>query len=455
MSLYSLPDLVKIAQALKERFSPAASFRPEEGDLVFVAQVLKDLAANLEKCAQEEQTLFKIMERINAGLKLDQVLDYAYDTLRQVIPYDRIGFSLLEADGRTIRSVWVRSDGADIKLEVGYTASLKGSSLQKIIETGKPRIINDLDLYLKEHPSSESTQLICLEGVRSSLSCPLIALGKPIGFIFFSSRKFGTYRDVHVDIFQQIAGQLALTAEKSRLYQRLLELDELKNKFLGIAAHDLRSPITVIKGNLDLISDGILGNVVPTQKEAIERMQVYCQKMLALINEFLDISAIESGKVTLRLEVVDSVSYLEKAFQFQQLLAKAKGIQLAMDIPPGLSRVNVDPDRIDQVINNLVSNAIKFSRPGTVITLSAQRKDETVKVSIRDQGQGIPQDELAKLFSYYSRVSVKPTAGETSTGFGLAICKRLVEAHGGQIDVESEVGRGTTFSFTLPIAAGS
>ena len=188
-----------------------------------LGRALVQLGATLERKFAEANALIRLGEKISSGLLLEEVLDQIFDSFRSIIPYDRIGCSMLEDEGRTVRAVWARSLGADTKLGVGYSAPLAGSSLSQIIETGRPRILNDLEQYLREHPGSHSTRLVVYEGVRSSLTCPLVAEGKRVGFVFFSSTEPNTYSDAHVDLLMQIAGQLSFILEKGRLYQELLQ----------------------------------------------------------------------------------------------------------------------------------------------------------------------------------------------------------------------------------------
>ena len=227
--------------------------REGEDDVAALGCALADLGTALEARFEELNTLSKVTEKINAGLVLDDVLNYVFESFWPIIPYDRIGFSLLELNGTVVRARWVRSDAPDTKITRGYSAPLQGSSLQKILETGQPRILNDLRQYLSEHPASESTRLIVEEGMRSSLTCPLIAVGKPIGFMFFSSMELNTFKDAHVEIFLEIAGQLSLIVEKARLYE---ELHQLNNKLLGMAAHDLQTHLGIMKAHLDLFLGG-------------------------------------------------------------------------------------------------------------------------------------------------------------------------------------------------------
>jgi signal transduction histidine kinase len=400
---------------------------------------------------KELKTLLSITHQINAGLTVEEVLDYVYKTLHAIIPYDRIGFSLLEENDTLLRAYWARSKASEVKIGKGYSAAMKGSSLEKVLQTREPRILNDLEAYLKDHPDSKSTKDIVAEGMRSSLTCPLIASGKPIGFLFFSSGEPSRYQNAHVELFQEIAGQLALTLEKSRLYEQVVRFNDLKNKFLGIAAHDLRSPIAVIKGYADLFTNGLMGDLDADQKASIRAIAGLCDKMLALINDLLDVSTIESGHLTIETREVDPGVYLAEVHKNNAFIAKSKSIELVLEIPETLPKVWMDPCRIDQVINNLITNAIKFSASKSRIVLRAVLSEGAVAISVTDQGQGIPRAEMSKMFQYFSRTTVLPTAGEKSTGLGLAIAKRMVEAHGGKIGVESEPGKGSTFTFTLPL----
>ncbi|MHC4406176.1 MAG: PP2C family protein-serine/threonine phosphatase [Planctomycetota bacterium] len=182
----------------------------------------QELIDQLRQREGEFLTLMRVTERVSQGVMLPQVLESLYDEMRKIIPYNRIGCSLIDQDRGVVVAHWASSDRA-IRLKKGYEAHLAGSSLERIIETMQPRIINDLEAYLAEHPDSRSTRLIVKEGMRSSLTCPLIIQGKPVGFVFFTSAEKNTYSNVHVTFFQQIAGQLSTMVEKGRLYSELAE----------------------------------------------------------------------------------------------------------------------------------------------------------------------------------------------------------------------------------------
>jgi len=416
-----------------------------------LAESIQHASASFEKKYRRQRLLNSITEYINNGLTLNDILDYVYNSFQEIIPYDRIGIALIEEEEKLIKVCCVRSKATVIKINRGYSAPIEGSSLAAIIESGQPRIINDLEIYLKNHPDSVSTRLILEEGMRSSLTCPLISSRKPAGFIFFSSMQVDTYKDLHIDIFLEIARQLSVIFEKSRMYEELIQLNELKNKFLGIAAHDLRSPIGVIKNFIILFLNGYIGEIDEKQHKVLMTMDKNCDRMLNLIHNLLDFSAIESGKLDLKLEQLDLHKFFHTYQSMTKSLAEKKQIELKMDIEADLPNITVDSNRIMQVLDNLVTNAIKFSYPNTTVTISARKQDESVKISVADQGQGIPENEISKIFKEFSKTSVKPTGGEKSTGLGLAIVRRIIEAHNGTIDVDSTVGKGTTFTITLPI----
>lgn len=231
-----IPKLVEAAEALRDgRYGVDVPGSGAPDDVGRLGTAIRDLSLSLERRFREIGELDAIARRVNSGLLLDDVLDDFYREARDIFPYDRIGFSLLEEDGRLVRARWARSELGPLLLGQGYAARLEGSSLETILRTGRPRILNDLAAYLEAKPDSESTRLVVQEGVRSSLTCPLVANGVPIGFLFFSSRHVGAYRDAHVEAYQRIASQLSVIVEKGRLISELSEQKaalEVRNRFI-------------------------------------------------------------------------------------------------------------------------------------------------------------------------------------------------------------------------------
>jgi signal transduction histidine kinase len=421
-------------------------------ELAQLGSALDELARSLERRFDEIKTLINITMQINSGMLLDEVLNSVYESFRPIIPYNRIGCALIEENGKLLRAHWARSDALDLHITKGYSATLEGSSLQTIMDTGQPRIINNLEQYLVEHPDSDSTQRMVKEGIRSSLTCPLKANGKPIGFLFFSSKKPDTYAKIHEDLFVEIASQLSTIVEKSRYLQQLIELNELKNRFLGMAAHDLRNPLSTIKGYIELFLTDVLGELSSDQREVLNDMNQASDTMLGLINDLLDVTAIETGNLQLNRQPVKIDELFQNVQSSLRILANAKSIEVKLNLPISIPIIYIDQSRMKQVLTNLITNAIKYSFSHTVILLSVRVFDKEIWISVKDQGQGIPVNEMNRLFKDFSRTSVKPTAGEKSIGLGLAITRRIIEAHGGIIWVDSEIGKGSTFTFSIPIS---
>jgi hypothetical protein len=263
--------------------------------------------------------------------------------------------------------------------------------------------------------------------------------------------KSDTYIKAHQDIFIQIANQLSTIVEKSRYLQQLLELNELKNRFLGMAAHDLRNPLSTLKGFLGLFLTGVLGQLTDDQREVLVDMNQTSDIMLGLINDLLDITAIETGNLQVKRQPTTISQFLGAIQASLRVLANSKFIEIKLDLPESIPVLYIDQARIKQVLTNLITNAVKYSYAHTFILLRVKVYENEVWIAVKDQGQGIPIEEMKHLFKDFSRTSVKPTAGEKSIGLGLAITRRIVEAHGGIIWVDSEIGKGSTFTFSLPM----
>ncbi|MBZ0155715.1 MAG: hybrid sensor histidine kinase/response regulator [Alphaproteobacteria bacterium] len=255
----------------------------------------------------------------------------------------------------------------------------------------------------------------------------------------------------------QLMRDLALkNSELEKSNGELLALNALKNKFLGIAAHDLRNPLTSIRGLSEILIGETFGPLTEEQKEYLTIINTTSDEMLSLVNDLLDVSVIESGKLELLIAPRSLKEVIEERIRMNTVVAERKGISLQSGLagPDEVPDILFDAHRIAQVIDNLVGNAIKFSPPGSSLLISLAREGNAAKVSVCDEGPGIPPEERSKLFGEFQKLSVQPTGGERSTGLGLAIVKKIVDAHRGSLSVESQVGSGSTFSFFLPLDSG-
>lgn len=254
---------------------------------------------------------------------------------------------------------------------------------------------------------------------------------------------------------QRDAGMRALRESQQQLLQAntaLTETNQKLNQFVGMASHDLRNPLSVILGLAKLLLRE--GQAVPPtdqQRRALASIQSSADFMLRLVNNLLDVSRIEAGELHLERRSTDLAALVAENISLNRFLAEEKHINIVLDTERDLPRLDIDPDKIEQVLNNLISNALKFSDPETTVRVQLKREAETVQLIVSDQGAGIPPAELDKLFKPFGRTSVRSTRGEKSTGLGLVISKQVVDGHGGRIVVQSEVGRGTTMTVILPL----
>jgi signal transduction histidine kinase len=261
-------------------------------------------------------------------------------------------------------------------------------------------------------------------------------------------------RDRDADVYEKMMhlnSELAtLQRELAKKNVELERANQLKDQFLGMAAHDLRNPIGAIRSFSMLLLDADFPLSPERQRDLLRRIKGSSEFMLALINDLLDLSAIESGQVRIDARDVDIARLVRENVELNRVLAKDKQIDIRVEIAPDVPHIIADAFKIEQVLNNLLSNAVKFSSPGTVVRVGVRAEDRGVWLAVADEGPGIPAGELATLFRPFQRATPRATAGERSTGLGLAIVKRIVDRHGGRLSSDSEVGRGTTFSVWLP-----
>lgn len=240
------------------------------------------------------------------------------------------------------------------------------------------------------------------------------------------------------------------------------EIDRMKSEFISTTSHELRTPLAAIKESIMLILDGVVGETTEEQIRFLTIAKRNIERLMALINDMLDISKIETGKIEIKKKPCDVAEVIDGVMSSMQFLAKENNLKLKSDVPAGLPPVNFDPDRITQVLVNLIGNAIKFTPAGGSVTVGSRksgvrsqdskpRTSNFIEISVIDTGVGIDAKDMSKLFTRFGQLDSSLTRKPGGTGLGLAICKDLIRMHGGEIWVESEAGKGSKFVFTLPI----
>lgn len=234
------------------------------------------------------------------------------------------------------------------------------------------------------------------------------------------------------------------------LFRKLKEVDQMKTDFLSVATHELRSPMTVIRGAIDNVIDGVFGDIPQDAKESLEQATMQTDRLSSLVSDLLNVSRIEQGKISYNIQPVNPREVIDLVVRQYKPNAEQKGLELVYKEPSEPHTINVDKSRLQEIITNLVDNAIKYSESGSV-TVSETVEKDVLEIKVRDTGIGMSAEERERLFSRFYRVKNEQTASISGTGLGLWIIKQYIEQMGGQISVDSLKGEGTEFSVRFPL----
>jgi signal transduction histidine kinase len=288
---------------------------------------------------------------------------------------------------------------------------------------------------------------------------PLIVRQRLVGVLDVQDNRPARFTQADVDTYSVLAGQIAVALDNARLFEelqrtadRLRELDRLKSEFLANMSHELRTPLNSILGYAELLLLGLNGQLDPETLQDIQTIYDNGQQLLGLINDILDLAKIEAGHMHLDLIPIDVDALLNEVKTANAVQVLSKSIQLHVDVAPGLPPVLADRLRLMQVLNNLVSNAVKFTNEGDVWLKGYRAPDGRICLAVADSGIGIAEQDVAAIFDKFSQVDGSFTRRARGTGLGLAITQHLVEMHDGTIDVESDLGTGSVFTVRLPAA---
>jgi len=235
--------------------------------------------------------------------------------------------------------------------------------------------------------------------------------------------------------------------------EKLKEYNELKDEFVSIISHELRTPLSIIQSSITLILDGITGEVADEQREILTMALDGSKWLTEIITSLLNLSRIETGKIKLQKEIVDICTIIKETVSEYKHLAQEKVLSLDYMLPEYNIDICLDPDRIRECLVNLISNSIKFTQEGGQIRVTCTKMDNEVQVGIQDSGVGISEKDMTRLFDKFAQFNRKAGSGDNGTGLGLSITKKLVEMHGGRINVESEIDKGATFTVSLPLTS--
>ncbi|MBI3317947.1 MAG: GAF domain-containing protein [Candidatus Omnitrophica bacterium] len=275
----------------------------------------------------------------------------------------------------------------------------------------------------------------------------LSILASEVGVAIENLQLYEALKQSHDELEERVVDR---TQELAKANEELVRLNKMKSDFVSAVSHELRTPLTSIKGYTALVRGGRLGPVSREQSERLEKINRHTDYLSNLISDLLDIARIESGRVGMTIQPISLPRLLDNVADLLGPQLKEKDLTLKVDLPQNLPNIRADESRLQRVLVNLLSNAIRFTPQKGLITVRGTRKPDLLQIEVIDTGIGIPPEDLSKLFTEFFRADNPINRERKGTGLGLILVKRIVEAHGGQIRVTSQVGKGSTFSFTLP-----
>jgi len=417
-----------------------------------VLHFLHTLQGEREHFPQEEQAILDVInQKIAAAATLDDLMDFLFDTIRNLYPCDRVGLCFLEDEGRRVVAHWTRALYEPIHLKKGYSEDISQSSLRTVLESGSPRIIYDLEEYFREHPRSFSSSLLVKEGVRSSMTCVLAVEDRPVGLIFLSSRSPHSYTPYHVRLWQAIAERLSQAVEKTWRIEQLTAANQAYTEMLGFVSHELKNPVASMITDARVLSQGYLGPLDPKHVEKLEKLIKKGEYLLDLVRNYLDLARVEGGELTLKAQKVDLVAeILEPSIDLVLPQLQERQQVLERNYGPVPLEVEVDPALLKIVLVNFLANASKYGNPAGLIRVRVERNATGFLVGVYNEGPGWPPQERSKLFRKFSRLQTPELRTRKGTGVGLYTSWRIVHLHGGRIDAHSEHGHWAEFTLEIP-----
>ncbi len=411
-----------------------------EADKARERALLAEAAAERETAARKELSAFHTA--ILAGVAAEDV-DTAVQSMAESIARDLDfeSFGILLVDGDALVAKGVHGSPG---YERGARLPIGRGVVGKVAADGRPILVSEV--------SANGGP-----GAPAEAAVPL-RVGADLLGVLHERKRTGSIRPEGLELLTGLAHQITmvvqaalLRAHQEETLRRLRELDEMKSDFVAITSHELRTPLAAVRGFVNTLMRRLGELDTDEVHEFLGIVDQQTERLIRLVEDLLVVSRIEAGKITFTTEPVEPVAFLEQLVQGVGDADDRVQLELDPDLP---DRMMVDPHRLDQILTNLLQNALKFSPPASPVRLSACSSGRQVVFSVADRGVGIPRDEIARIFERFHQTDAASTRRAEGAGLGLYITKRLVEAMGGEIEVESEVGEGSTFTVRLPVTPG-
>ncbi len=410
------------------------------------------MEALVQRAARMER-MIEISRILNSDLNLDSLLEKIIQIATELTVSE--ASSLLLLDKKTGELHFMAATGTKSEKVRSVVVPLENSIAGYILRQGKPLIVKDAQSDPRFFPQVDASSGFV---TRSILGVPLQVKERAIGVIE-AINKLGddTFSQEDVETLTTLAAQAAVAIENARLleevqraYNELKELDRMKNDFINIASHELRTPLTIILGYASLLEETASGRA----KEQLSVVRQSALKLQGLMDVMANLQHLEVGEILLELQQFPLQSIITTTVKEFKPLADAKKQSLKVNVPANPLLVEADPQKLYLVLSNLLSNAIKFTLPKGRIGLVVTAKDQEATVMVWDTGPGIPAEEQERIFNRFYQVEDSLNRQHEGIGLGLSLAKGLVELHGGRIWVQSQVGQGSAFYFTVPLLGG-
>jgi K+-sensing histidine kinase KdpD len=406
------------------------------------------LMEELEQRNKISNTLLSVSQAVSESLDLQNIIDSSLDKVALYTGIETSFIYLFENEKLVLKGY----HGLE-PTEVARMAAVipgNGNILSRVFKQAKPIIIE----YSKEN-AEPSLSFLNDSDCRSFAGIPLSILSESIGVMGIAPKASGQIIESNLELLNGIAREISIAVRNAQLYEAassakaLKELNNMRTEFLANVSHELRTPLAVIKGSANSLLQGDVIFDDQTRQYFLQSIDKDADTLTRLVDDLLMMSRLEAEVLEVKRkqcrlnEVVESIK--------DRLDNLAVNHNLEIDIPDDLSKVNIDDIRISQVLTNLVENATKFSADNTTIRITAEHRDNEIIISVEDEGNGIPPELHEKIFERFFQADGRKTGRRKGTGLGLAICRGIVEAHQGKIWVDSQVDKGTRFSFSLPV----
>ncbi len=386
--------------------------------------------SNLAARMADLQALQAIGRHLNTTLEADQVLEHTLEGAVNRCQAESGWIARLEPDRAIISITYPAALAAPLR---GQDMPLDDPTLEELLDTG-----------IAQHT---------LHGTQARLAAPIIR-DKHLLAVVVLQRPETPFSKAHVEFLTRLCDQAAIALENARLYASLKQAQEARNAFVSAVSHELRIPMTAIKGYVDLMLQGFLGALTDQQKHYLNVVRANVERMAVLVSNLSDISRLDTGRIKMEMTLVDVNDAVQTAINDLHASLESKQQTVTQHYPPHLRPLRTDPARLGQVLSNLLTNAHKYSPAGSTIAVRVQTSEDQLHLSVIDNGYGISPADQARLFTQFFRSDDQAIRQETGWGLGLHIVKRLVELMGGRITVHSQLGRGSEFTLTLPYTAG-